>query len=69
MLAKNTFSAELVRLPSFQEMFHFFVWLGVVCIKPLAHHLQKYLVNMDFDAQLIQLVPYHSQKIYLSAMV
>jgi len=48
--AKNTFSVELVRLPSFPRIYYSFPWCcisGIVIVKSPAHHLLKYLVNMD----------------------
>jgi hypothetical protein len=59
MLAANTFSAELVRLPSFYTIYHPFPWglyLQSVSVMPLVHHLLKYLVNVDFDAQPTQFI-------------
>jgi hypothetical protein len=50
MSVKNTFSAELVRLPSFYKICRSLLWYcipGIVPFKSPAHHLLKYLVNTD----------------------
>jgi hypothetical protein len=66
MLAKNTFFAELVRLPllSLTCSIHGACASYRVTVKSFAHHLQQYLVNMDFDVAHTVSQPNLSQDLF-----